>query len=144
MGYDPSFVANADDLIGNSTSSSAAPGNVPIDTTLALSDAAISALPASGKSTTSNYTLLTADWEKSLVTTDATGVNYTLPAGFASGFKLRSYQGGAGQITYVAGSGATLINSSTPKSGGLLSAGFFADLENLGGDAWIVTGKLAS
>lgn len=142
MGYDPAFVAAAGDLIGNSTASLAYSGNVGLDPTITM-DTNISALPASGKATTGAYTILVGDWEKTLVSTDATGVTYTLPAGFTSGFRVRSYQGAAGQITYAAGVGATLINIATPKSGGLNSAGYYAELENLGDDKWIVVGSLA-
>lgn len=141
MGYSPSFVADAGDLIGNPTSSTALPANVPIDSTLSLGGGSMSALPASGTSTTGDYTLQATDWEKSLITTDSGAVTYTLPAGFPSGFVVRSYQGAAGQISYSAGIGATIVNGS-PQSGGLDSAGFFADIENLGGDEWIITGVL--
>jgi len=142
MGYDPSFVADAGDLIGNPTGAQAPSADVVIDATLSLSGAVLTSFPASGTTTTGNHTIASGDWEKSLVSTDATGVNYTLPTGLPSGFKVRSYQGAAGQISYVAGSGATIVNG-TPKSGGLGSAGFYADIENLGSDAWIVTGTLA-
>jgi len=142
MGYAPSFVADAGDLIGNATAATAQPENIPLDATISMSGSVLASLPPSGSPTTGDHTIASGDWEKSLVTTDTSGVNYTLPAGLPSGLKVRSYQGASGQISYIAGAGATIING-TPKSGGLWSAGYFADLENLGGDVWIVTGKLA-
>lgn len=142
MSYNAPIAISAHSLAGNSAGSPALQTGITLDSTLSMSGSVLTAPDPGTRSTTGSITILTSDDGKRLTSTDATGVNYTLPAGFPAGFRCRSYQGGAGQISYVAGSGASIANGS-PVSGGLNSSGFYADIENVGSDTWIVTGNHA-
>lgn len=142
MSYNAPIPIAAHSLAGNPTGSPALQTGMLIDSTLSMSSGSLSAPDPGTRSTTGSLTILLTDNGKRLTSTDSSGVTYTLPAGFPAGFRCRSYQGGAGQVSYVAGVGATLANG-TAASGGIDSAGFYADLENLGGDQWVVSGNHA-
>lgn len=143
MSYTPNLIADAGVLIGNPTGLPALPDNVPIDATLTLSGTKLSAVVPNADTTTGHYTVQATDHQKIKTSTDATAKNYTLPAGLRQGLRLRSHQGGNGQISYIAGAGATIVNMVAPKSGGKPEDNYFADILNLGSDAWIVFGNLA-
>lgn len=142
MSFTPNLVADAGVLIGNPLAVPGLPDNVPIGASLSLAGSVLSSVMPDAASTTGHYTIQATDHQKTLSSTDATAKNYTLPAGLLAGLRVRSYQGGAGQISYIAGAGATIING-TPKSGGTRANGFYAEIENLGSDVWIVFGALA-
>lgn len=96
--------------------------------------------PVAGRDTTGDTTLLLTDHNSSLVSQDGTPVNLILPAGLPRGFRVRSYQGASGQITYVAGLGATVMDGAL-RSLGVLTLGYFVDIENVGSDRWVVLGN---
>lgn len=57
---------------------------------------------------TASYTLLNSDNGKTVVINDASAANVTVPSGLTAGFSCTVVQLGAGQVTVVQGSGATL------------------------------------
>ena len=60
------------------------------------------------KDIAANYTVLAADENTTLRSTSATAITITIPNVFNVGERLDVVQFGAGQITFAAGSGATL------------------------------------
>jgi len=58
--------------------------------------------------TGTTYTLLSADRGKAKESTNSSAVTVTLPATLSAGFSCLVMQGGTGQITFVAASGATI------------------------------------
>lgn len=65
------------------------------------------------------YTTVDADCGKTIICTNASAITLTMHAGAAVGFNCTIIQGGAGAITFAAGSGATLhILSGHTKTGG--------------------------
>jgi hypothetical protein len=56
------------------------------------------------------YTMQTADYGKTVTFTNSGAITVTLPNSLAKGWNVLCYQGGAGQVTFTAGSGATLRN----------------------------------
>ena len=123
--------------------------------TWALADfpAAGRALAASGASkdlvlstnfqTGTSYTLLAADAGKLVDYTNASAIAVTLPATFPVGFNCDWLQGGAGQITFAAASGGTLVNrQSHTKSYGQYAGGSLLVRANSGGSAaqWVLFG----
>ena len=143
MSYFPPQILSGSSLVGNPYNTPGYPISVSTDGTLTLSAGTIFDTIVSGRTTTGNISLTASDNGTSLRSTDATPVIYTLPAGLAGGFKARSYQGGAGTITYSAGAGASILNG-TQTSGGIITAaaGYYADMENLGNNVWVITGVL--
>lgn len=142
MSYQAPSAIAAHSLLGNPTASDALGSAITLDSTLSLSGSALAFVPGTGRTVTGNATVQASDDGTSIVCSSASSSNLTLPAGLSNGFKVRSYASGAGQISYIAGAGATIVNG-TPKSGGVWTSGFYADIENVGSDAWIVTGNLA-
>lgn len=130
-------------VIGNSSSSDDDYHAIALVAPLAIAGGAISAAPAPGGETVGDYTIQDEDFCTSLQSTDNSPVVYTLPSGLSGGFKCRSYQVGTGTITYTAGVGATLANIGTVTSGGQILDGFYADIENLGNNEWVITGVLS-
>lgn len=59
---------------------------------------------------TSNYTVVATDAGKLLKVNSAEAATFTLPADLPEGFGCAVMQLGAGAITFVAGSGATMVN----------------------------------
>ena len=123
--------------------------------TWALADfpAAGRALAASGASkdlvlstnfqTGTTYTVLAADAGKLVDYTNASAIAVTLPATFPVGFNCDWLQGGAGQITFAAASGGTLVNrQSHTKSYGQYAGGSLLVRANSGGSAaqWVLFG----
>lgn len=143
MSYTPSLIADAGVLIGNPLNTAGLPDNLPLAATLSLSGSVLSSVMPDADTTTGAYEITDADHDRVLTSTDAGAVEYTLPAGLLPGVRVRSLQGGDGQISYVAGAGATILNTNPPASGGKPDNGFFAILEHLGDDEWLVTGNLA-
>lgn len=140
-----SSTTSAQRILGNPTSSPiTSPQEISLVPPLAFNNGQIVATPAAGRVTTGNITLQRSDNATFLTSTDSGSVTYTLPAGLPSGFSAGSFQGGAGQITYSAGLGATVLNTTTPvNSKGNYSNGYYVVMQNLGNDSWIVTGNLA-
>lgn len=65
------------------------------------------------------YTTVDSDCGKTIICTNASAITLTMHAGAAVGFNCTIIQGGAGAITFAAGSGATLhILSGHTKTGG--------------------------
>lgn len=62
---------------------------------------------------TANYTLTEADSATVMLVDSATPVTITLPSTMPAGFSLAVVQVGAGQVTFTAASGATLVNHQT-------------------------------
>ena len=90
--------------------------------------------------TDGNYTLTDDVRGAILISNDSTPTNYFLPDGLPAGYTVRSYQGGTGQISYVASGGATIIDGQL-RSLGSYDNGYWVDIQNLGNDAWIVIGN---
>ncbi|MFM7628477.1 MAG: hypothetical protein ACKO44_03090 [Algoriphagus sp.] len=69
--------------------------------------------------TGTTYQLVASDNGKIITLNNASGITLTVPAGLSVGFNCMIVQLGAGQVTLVAGAGATITNrSSYTKSGG--------------------------
>lgn len=57
------------------------------------------------------YTIdILADLQNQITFTNSSPVTVTLPATAQNGFSVKCFQSGTGQVTFVAGSGATLVN----------------------------------
>ena len=107
MTYEPAPIYAAGTIVGNPTSELSNPSGMTPSSPLNLTTTQLSASPVSGRVTTGNVTIAITDDRTTMQTTDATAVTYTLPTGITGGVKVRVLQGGAGAITYAAGSGAT-------------------------------------
>ena len=60
---------------------------------------------------TTTYTIdILADLQNQITFTNSSPVTVTLPATAQNGFSVKCFQSGAGQVTFVAGSSATLVN----------------------------------
>lgn len=93
--------------------------------------------------TGTSYTILAADSGKLVDYTNSSAITVTLPATFAVGFNCDWLQGGAGQITFAAASGGTLVNrQSHTKSYGQYAGGSLLVRANSGGSAaqWVLFG----
>ncbi len=141
MSHTPVKSVAAQSLVGNVTAGDALPEDVAVEDTLELGDTLEVTLPA-GRTTSGNATVQASDFRGIITSTSDSPVTLTVPAGLEPGFVFESQQGGDGQITYVAGIGATLVNTDTPVSGGKYIDNFYARGEHLGGDEWIFTGRL--
>lgn len=144
MSYTPPPLLPNGALAGNPTGSPINQAEaVLVDSTLSVSGIGFGAASIAPKTTTGNYTILSSDNFGTLISGDTTAVNLTLPAGIANGFKCVSLQGNTGVITYVAGSGATILSGTGITSAGQSSNGNKVNIENIGNDNWIITGSLA-
>lgn len=86
--------------------------------------------------TGTTYTLVTADRGKVVECTNASAITVTLPNSLAVGFCCTIVQGGAGQVTLSAASGATLRNrQSHTKTAGQWSGATLYVRTNSGGSA---------
>jgi hypothetical protein len=91
---------------------------------------------------TASRTLTDADCGTVLVSTSATAVTLTVPAGLAPGFNIKVVQSGAGAVTIAAGAGATVANvSSYTKTSGVNSE---VGITNKALNAYILTGAGAA
>lgn len=90
------------------------------------------------------YTLVLTDLEKFLESTSATATSWTVPPNssviFPVGTEIPWAQIGAGQITFVQGSGVTILTSSSLTSRAQNSQGV---LRKRSTDGWIISGDLA-
>lgn len=93
------------------------------------------------------YTLAATDCGTTLRFTSATAVTLTLPASLSAGCSVGIVQAGAGQVSFTAGSGASLVNrqSFTKTAGQWALMGLTIDT-NAGGSAahYVLTGDGAS
>lgn len=92
-----------------------------------------------------SYTLVTTDLNKVVTMNKATAVNLTVPpdsAGFLARSQVVVVQLGAGQVTFVPGSGVTLHSY----DGNLKLAGQYAGatLVNVATDTWVIMGNLTA
>lgn len=93
--------------LGNVTNTSDA--NKPVSTAQQTAiDAKANALDTYNFQTGTTYTLQASDLGKIVVLTNAAAITVTVPNSLVAGFNCLTRQGGAGQVTFVAGSGATL------------------------------------
>jgi hypothetical protein len=60
--------------------------------------------------TGTSYTMAAGDNGRAVTLTNASAITVTLPNNLAKGWNCLVYQGGAGQVTFSPGSGATLVN----------------------------------
>jgi hypothetical protein len=95
---------------------------------------------------TGNYTVAAADVDSVLHVTAATAVTITLPSdasvviGLETAIPWRQY--GAGQITFTAGSGATVVSwQNMFRSGGLYADGV---VTKVAANTWLVSGALTA
>lgn len=86
--------------------------------------------------TGTTYTLVAADTGKVVELTNAGAITLTVPNSLAEGFSCTILQGGAGQVTVAAGSGATMRNrQSHTKLAGQWAVGVIHVRDNSGGSA---------
>jgi len=137
MSYKANTTINPGTIYGNPTGSPALGTGIPLSNYTAFTRNQLSATPGPGRSTTGVVTLMASDDGTSLVSTDGGDANYYLPAGLRKGFKVRSYQGGAGKIHYIPATGASILNGSIV-SQGINTLGYFVDIENVGSDQWVI------
>lgn len=156
---------NLSDLASNTTARTnlGVPAKAPttVDNTLPRHDGTTGDLQASGVSVDDNdaisgfkgafndqtgttYTFQASDSGKAVTLTNASAITATIPNSLPKGWNVLVIQGGAGQVTFAAGSGATLNN----RSGHTKAAGIHAQcsllvtangtgtaaVANLGGD----------
>lgn len=88
-------------------------------------------------SLTASATLAAAHRGNLIKVTSATPVTITIPTGLAAGFTCRIIQGGAGQVTVVAGSGVTLFSAVGTKTKAQYSV---VTVDNIGGTEYVVSG----
>jgi hypothetical protein len=114
---------------------------------LAASGASADLVASINAQTGTSYTLVAGDRGKLLSLTNAGAIAVTLPADAAVGFYCSAYQRGAGQVTFAAASGGTLVNrQSHTKTAGQHSGVGLAVFANAGGSAaqWTLTGDTAA
>jgi hypothetical protein len=94
--------------------------------------------------TGSTYTLLTSDTGKIIEYSNASSIVVTLPNNLAQGWEALQSQMGAGQVTFSAASGATLLNySSQTKTAGQYAQCLLYVRANSGGSAavYVLSGQ---
>ena len=96
--------------------------------------------PRGARFTTGDYELQALDNLASTVSQDTGPVNLFIPAGLPAGFRVRSYQGDAGQVSYVPAPGVTILDGIL-RSLGRITDKYFVDIEHLGDDLYIITGN---
>lgn len=90
--------------------------------------------------TGTTYTIDATDRGKRIRCTNASAITVTMPNSLTVGFWCELEQGGAGQVTIAAGSGATVNNrSSHTKLAGIYAVGGLAVRANSGGSSAIAT-----
>ncbi|HEX9950293.1 MAG TPA: hypothetical protein VGB53_00860 [Rubricoccaceae bacterium] len=101
-------------------------------------------IPISTPSTGTTFTATSGDKDHLRALTNASPITATLPTptslSFAAGDSLALYQGGAGQVTLVAGSGATLAGTGTKTRATTSVVTVIA----LSGTAWLAVGDLTT
>lgn len=89
--------------------------------------------------TGTSYTFLASDNGKQVTLTNASAINATLPNNLPKGWNCLVYQGGAGQVTFSAASGATLRNRlSLTKTAGQYAMVTLMVMSNSGGSSAVV------
>lgn len=129
---------------GNATNAESIVQNIPIDGSLQFTGSTLGRVPIPGRVVTANTTLELSDNGTSILVNSNIVSTIFLPLGMPPGMRVRVYQGLAGQVQFVANSGATLINTSLTFTQGPITSFYYADIENLGNDQWIVTGNQSS
>jgi hypothetical protein len=66
--------------------------------------------PVFDDQTVTSYSMGSSDWGRVVTLTNASPITVTLSSTIAKGWNAIVYQGGAGQVTFVAGAGVTLHN----------------------------------
>lgn len=90
--------------------------------------------------TSITYTFVSTDAGKHVLFTNASAISVTIPNSLPVGFQCSWEQGGAGQITFAAASGATLNNRQTQfKSAGQYAVGGISCKTNASGTSSVVT-----
>ena len=109
-------------------------------------NAVIGAVNVSGNPQTGAYTVAASDDLDMVPVTSASGVNVTLPNDLPVGFSTTIVQMGAGAVTFVAGSGATLNSrGAVYATAGQYAVATAMVITNGNGTsaAWVLTGDLA-
>ena len=130
-------------ILANTGASPAVPQPLPLGYGMNFVAGNLGACSQGGRQTSGDTTVLASDNGTSLVSSDHTSVNLILPTGLPKGFRVRSYQGAAGQIAYIPGVGATIASGSL-RSLGDYTVGYFADIENIGSDTWIILNNVVA
>ncbi len=122
-------------------------GNVAMNNAdLSLNDHTFSRYLVPVTTKTGAYTLAAADNGSLIRYNSASGATFTLPATMPVGYNIMISQPGAGQVTFSAATGATLINrSSFTKTAGQYGAVSLVVVDNTGGSAavWLLAGDAA-
>jgi len=132
------------------TSTTIATGAIASDVTITLPSvtATLAALTGTVNSQSSTtYTLASTDNGTILRSTSGSATTITLPNSLSVGFNVLIVQDGAGQITFSAGSGATLQNRvSQYKTAAIYAVVSLIVVENSGGSAarYILAGDVAA
>lgn len=92
---------------------------------------------------TASYTVVAADTQDYVLHSTATSaINITLPAGLTTEISIPWRQFGAGQLTFVAGSGVTLVSrGSVFKSAGQYAGGVVTAIDS---STWLLEGDISS
>ena len=102
----------------------------------------LSGFGATISSVSTSYTLAATDNAEVIQTTAASAITITIPAGLPTGFNCMVLQYGAGQVTFAAGSGVTVINrNSYTKTLGQYS---IATVLHLGSNIVVISGELGN
>jgi hypothetical protein len=102
----------------------------------------LSGFGATISSVSTSYTLAATDNAEVIQTTAASAITITIPAGLPTGFNCMVLQYGAGQVTFAAASGVTIINrNSYTKTLGQYS---IATVLHLGSNIVVISGELGN
>lgn len=102
----------------------------------------LSGFGAKISSISTSYTLAATDNAVVIQTTAASAITITIPAGLPTGFNCMVLQYGAGQVTFAAASGVTIINrNSYTKTLGQYS---IATVLHLGSNIVVISGELGN
>lgn len=138
MSYKANTTIPPNNLYGNPTGSPATGSGIALAGYTSFTRNLLSATAGPGRDTSGDTTLVASDDGTTLISTDGGQAILFLPAGLRRGFKVRSFQGGPGSIFYIPSGGATIANGSI-KSAGNYANQIWVDIENIGGDQWVLT-----
>lgn len=86
-----------------------------------------------------SYTFSSTDYGKPVTLTNAAAITVTLPNNLPKGWNTIVYQGGVGQVTFSAASGATLVNhGGHSKTGGQYAMATLMVMSNSGGSNAVI------
>lgn len=140
MAYQPNIPIRANTILGNAQTTTADPQPLAIARNLAFDGSTLGKVPGAIRSTTGYATLAEADHDCAVMSTDALNTVLFVPGGLPRGFRTTSFQGGAGQVSYIGVNGAVIVNG-TNRSLGPKASGYRCELENIGNDQWVIKGN---